>query len=238
MTKPSEVTGQVILVRSLTTTAGNTFPVKAIKVEQTSENVKRLTSTSELWDSIAQSYRRQGVPPKVPSHAQFAADALWYGARCAVPESECDTIVLTDGLYRQSLIQAVAVYTVDKTKGDIILFSVSPEYQPEVPDHDMPRGLGSTLLDAVKLDMQRRGVQTVEVSPLDRYAEAWWKKKGFAPTDGAWQASIGSIVSGDISPDEAYAAKRPVLFKIARPRDLLYYKSLRTYSPGERIFLP
>jgi hypothetical protein len=224
--KPSEVTGQVIFTRKLSTTADNPFPVKAIKVEQTVENVARLTSTSEIWASIAQGYRRQGVPSKVPSHAQFAADAAWYGARCAVPTSECDTIVLTDGLYRQSLIQAVAVYTVDKAKGDIILFTVSPEYQPEVPDHDMPKGVGSTLLDAVKMDMQSRGVLTVEVSPLDRYAEAWWKNKGFASVNGSWQAAIGSIVSRDVTPDEAYAAKRPLLFKIARPQHLHFYRAL------------
>lgn len=235
MTKPSEVTGTVIFARNLSTTAGDLFPVKAIKVEQTPENVNRLVSTSQIWDVTAQSYRRPDLPTKVPHHAQFASDTAWYGAHCAVPGSECDTIVLTDGLYRQSLIQAIAVYTVDKTKGDIILFTVSPENQPEAPDHySKPLGLGSALLDAVKIDMQGRGAQTVTVSPLDRYAQEWWKRKGFDPI--TWTANLASIFSGDITPDEPYAGKISLLMKISKPRDLFLYKEpIVGMGKGKRI---
>lgn len=222
MSRPADITGQLILTRQLTTVGGQPFSVKAIKVDQTPENVARLTSVSEHWDEIAEGYRRQGIARKVPGHAQFAADTAWYGARCVIPASECDTLVLINTLGHNTQIEGIAVYTVEPPRGDIILFTVSPLHQPETPDHSHPKGLGSTLLDALKIDMQRRSVQTIELSPLDRYAEAWWRSKGFAPTDGVWRANISDIVSGDF-PGEPYAAKKPVLLKIARPRDLGLY---------------
>ena len=237
--KPSEVTGQLILTRNLTTIQGNRFSVRAIKIDQTIENTRRLVSASEHWQQIADSYRQPGVPSKVPGHAQFAAESAWYGANWAVPGSECNTIVLADGLDRSNLIEAVVVYTVEPPKGDIILFTVSPEHQPGVPDsnRDHPRGLGSVLLDAVKMDMQKLGVQTIEISPLDRHAEDWWRSKGFGPSNGIWTGRLESLTY--IENDGcSCAGQRPLLIRIAKPTRMqaaFYRSAIVGMGKGKRI---
>lgn len=215
------IQGETVGTRSVTTTSSRPLTIRVIRPTSSADNVKAVAATIADWQDLARTYERSGVPPKVPSHAHFAADTLFIAAKEMRVNPENVLIAVSDGT-----IEGASVYNVKGDEGHISVFTTSPRNQPEVPG-ERTRGVGSALLDNTVQQMRAKGAQRVTLRPLDLHADRFWRRKGFNSSlpGQPLSAPINAVTCHEDDDGELEAYDPEEIAKVRMPRVSAKYGS-------------
>lgn len=179
--------GQIVGRGVARTAAGVPTSYVMVKPERTMPTLQTLGKESNRWRVTAGSFRRQAsesrgmVNPKVAQRADFADSVLAVVGENLRMGVCCSLLAVTG----EGLVLGAAQYVyLSETEAQINLIAVAPEHLAGSPGTAQIRGVGTSLVATMGQEFLGRGVERVNLKPLDDEAEIFWKKRGFGVCSG------------------------------------------------------
>ncbi len=179
-------TGEDVAFRVLERTGGQLVPMAVTAPSATPANVRLLRQTSHVW--LRQARSIQGSEPEAARHAYFASDVAFLAA-ADLGQPNLYVLVAQDepGVAADAPGGTLHGITIYRWGQDDVWHldyqTTRPHDQPNWPDTDKVKGVGTLLLQAAAKEMAKNNCTTVELETLDESAERFWRARGFSGTE-------------------------------------------------------
>lgn len=174
------ITGQEMLSTSISTRSGRVIPLRVIMPDNTPSNIKELARQQDRWEQVAVGYRTQyesgKLPREIASRAVFAADVLWQAANL-IGQGEPGIWIAMSG----DDVIGVIIHS-HKPNGEIYInyAAIAPQFHVGVPNGDKPKGIGTSMLEAIRREAQSQNAPKLTLNARDEKALAFWQSHGFS----------------------------------------------------------
>jgi ribosomal protein S18 acetylase RimI-like enzyme len=148
--------------------------------DNTVSNIKEIANQQDKWEKVATGYRTQYESGKlsreIASRAVFAADVLWQAGNMVSQGEPGVWLAISD-----SDIVGVIIHT-HKPGGEIYInyAAIAPQFHSGSPNGDKPKGIGTTMLEAIRREAQEQSAPKLTLNARDEKALAFWQSHGFS----------------------------------------------------------
>jgi len=175
------ISGRVLRVRQLRTARGRPLLLRVLRPDASRASKDALLEAEKRWTAQAKAATASSRASR--ERALFAADVAYIAAHtlreAAKREATHHVLVAVDQW--GDLLGAVVFHFAGRA-WHLDLQAVRPQDQPGWPNPDQVRGIGSEMLGEAVAQMNRQVCARVELEPLDKAAERFWKRRGFHNT--------------------------------------------------------
>lgn len=187
---PYSAHGEVLGAVSLQTQGGRSIAAQVIRPHDSPQTLSFMRQEADRWRRQAndyyQLYREGRLSKTIYTRAYFAGEVLWVAAKL-LAGGQANVLMVEqvgDAEIGNGTILGVATYKYHDSRASISLQATEPVHQPTTPNGDKLRGIGTTLTRTMGREFLARGVQRVELVPLDEAAQEFWEGRHFHDTAG------------------------------------------------------